>query len=401
MTESELGGVADMDASPQVLWRSALKAMLADSEDWLMERILGYAIKQGYSAYTSTLKEAWRLSITGLSVSIHEALTRYSDMPEMTPEEDFAKDPVALFGIVEAQRHRERGVSLSMFLALMKYYRQSFIDMVKIKGADFDIGVASQACEACALFIDRVFDRIEIGFCMEWAGASSDQALQELQSSNRLMTNEKNKYLTIFESIPNPVIILNRAQKVDNMNLSATRLFNRKLAPGSQYYCPGRDRQLEAELADTQVREQIAPACFSGFDAAEVMPWLCEELTDFQQKKLEDMEFEKEIDLDGCPSYFLTRFAKSLDVSGKFDGTIVIMKDITILKNAMREVKTLRGLLPICANCKKIRDDKGFWQQIESYVRDHSDAEFSHGICPDCAKKLYPEFDLYGPPEQS
>jgi hypothetical protein len=48
-------------------------------------------------------------------------------------------------------------------------------------------------------------------------------------------------------------------------------------------------------------------------------------------------------------------------------------------------------MLPICASCKKIRDDKGYWKQIESYIRDHSEAEFSHGICPECAEKFYPE----------
>ena len=68
---------------------------------------------------------------------------------------------------------------------------------------------------------------------------------------------------------------------------------------------------------------------------------------------------------------------------------------ITELQEALAEVKALSGLLPICSNCKKIRDDKGYWSQIESYIGKHSEAEFSHGICPDCAKKLYPEFDLY------
>ena len=63
------------------------------------------------------------------------------------------------------------------------------------------------------------------------------------------------------------------------------------------------------------------------------------------------------------------------------------------LKAALADVKILSGLLPICAVCKKIRDDKGYWNQIELYIRDHSEAEFSHGFCPDCAKKLYP--DLY------
>jgi hypothetical protein len=65
---------------------------------------------------------------------------------------------------------------------------------------------------------------------------------------------------------------------------------------------------------------------------------------------------------------------------------------ITQLEEALGEIKTLSGFLPICSSCKRIRDDKGYWNQIESYIRDHSEAEFSHGICPECAKKLYPDF---------
>ncbi len=64
-------------------------------------------------------------------------------------------------------------------------------------------------------------------------------------------------------------------------------------------------------------------------------------------------------------------------------------KLIRELQEALAKVKTLTGLLPICASCKKIRDDKGYWNQIEAYIRDHSEAEFSHGICPECMKKLY------------
>ena len=59
--------------------------------------------------------------------------------------------------------------------------------------------------------------------------------------------------------------------------------------------------------------------------------------------------------------------------------------------DALSKVKVLSGMLPICSSCKKIRDDSGYWKQIESYIHDHSEAEFSHGICPECAMKLYPE----------
>ena len=62
------------------------------------------------------------------------------------------------------------------------------------------------------------------------------------------------------------------------------------------------------------------------------------------------------------------------------------------LQEALDKVKLLSGFLPICANCKDIRNDKGYYEQIEKYIEEHSEAFFSHGICPKCAKKLYPEF---------
>ncbi|MFH1985537.1 MAG: PAS domain S-box protein, partial [Pseudomonadota bacterium] len=71
-------------------------------------------------------------------------------------------------------------------------------------------------------------------------------------------------------------------------------------------------------------------------------------------------------------------------------------KLIADLQKTLSEVKTLRGFLPICSHCKKIRDDMGYWNQIEAYIVEHSDAEFSHSICQECAKKYYPGMDIYG-----
>jgi PAS domain-containing protein len=61
------------------------------------------------------------------------------------------------------------------------------------------------------------------------------------------------------------------------------------------------------------------------------------------------------------------------------------------LRDAMQQIKTLSGLIPICAACKKIRDDKGYWSQLEQYLEEHSDAVFSHGLCPDCFREFFPE----------
>jgi PAS domain S-box-containing protein len=83
-----------------------------------------------------------------------------------------------------------------------------------------------------------------------------------------------------------------------------------------------------------------------------------------------------------------------LDITNRKNMEAEREKLINELQKALGDVKRLSGFLPICSSCKKIRDDEGYWNQIEAYIRDHSEAEFSHSICPDCAKKLYPELDL-------
>jgi DNA-binding NtrC family response regulator len=68
-------------------------------------------------------------------------------------------------------------------------------------------------------------------------------------------------------------------------------------------------------------------------------------------------------------------------------------KLIVDLKQALADIKTLNGLLPICARCKKIRDDKGYWNHLEKYIQEHSEAQFTHGYCPDCATELFSSLD--------
>ncbi len=115
----------------------------------------------------------------------------------------------------------------------------------------------------------------------------------------------------------------------------------------------------------------------------------------------EELAFHRDT---GEQRWHLTSKIPLVDSRGKVIGMVGIASDITERKNAeaerermikelqdaLADIKTLSGLVPICANCKKIRDDKGFWTQIESYIQERSQARFSHGICPDCIKKLYP-----------
>lgn len=82
------------------------------------------------------------------------------------------------------------------------------------------------------------------------------------------------------------------------------------------------------------------------------------------------------------------------DITKRRHAEEALQRERDKLEEAFKEIKTLSGMLPICASCKKIRDDKGYWNQIESYILKHTDAVFSHGICPDCFKKLYPDLDI-------
>lgn len=86
------------------------------------------------------------------------------------------------------------------------------------------------------------------------------------------------------------------------------------------------------------------------------------------------------------------RIVVAQDVTERMHAESEREKLIVQLQEALTNVKTLRGLLPICASCKSIRDDQGYWNRIETYISSRSQAEFSHGLCPECERKLYPEF---------
>jgi PAS domain S-box-containing protein len=126
----------------------------------------------------------------------------------------------------------------------------------------------------------------------------------------------------------------------------------------------------------------------------------------FAEGKTEEIEVR--VPLPSGDTYYLTTVKPILNDFGEVETVICTSKNITKRKlaevalkkehdkllKALKEIKTLTGLLPICASCKKIRDDKGYWNQIEGYIQQHSDAQFSHAICPACAKKLYPDLDV-------
>lgn len=286
--------------------------LLQSSEDWLMSRILNYSRKYEFTKYTSTLQEAWRLSIQGLSDSLIEAVRSFKlKIPELHPDYSYVDDPVSAFGVIEAQRHRERGVSLPMFMGLMKYYRQTYDDL--LEEADLNSRVLHQY----KLFTERCFDRIEIAYMTEWTSNTEKHLLDELQSANRNLTNEKNKYLTIFESFYSPIIIINDKNKIINFNLAASRLFTDIRIAGTLYY--NKDKSDEALFL------------------------INERLNDFVKSTISDLAFETYLDTNEGQRYFLIKLKKMLDVSEKFKGVIIILDDLTERKEMERQFEIAKS----------------------------------------------------------
>ncbi len=113
---------------------------------------------------------------------------------------------------------------------------------------------------------------------------------------------------------------------------------------------------------------------------------------------MDDKEMALRIVQEGAQDYLVkslvdyTMLARSIRYSIERKRTL-LEKDLLIgqLRETLADVKTLSGLLPICASCKHIRDDKGYWHQVESYIQEHSSAVFTHGLCPKCSQKIYPK----------
>lgn len=289
--------------------------LINSNQAFLLKRILEYAKRYGYVKYTSTLEEAWIASVGGLSKTLVSAMQLGPSIPEIQVDYDFLNCPIAAFGIVEAQKHRQRGVSLEMFLSLMKYYRQSYLDLVK------DTIAEPEAQHFFQLWILRFFDITEIAFCSEWNMQSNDAKLGELQQANRRLTNEKNKYLTIYESTPTSALILDADHRCSNMNYAAQQLLQKSThAPGYIYY------------ADAAENLQLG----------ELLPGLVDAYMEFYNGSAAEKSFEADFD---SPSMgirnLLVKFRKMLDVSDKFEGTVILLNDMTEFKGIEDQLRSL------------------------------------------------------------
>jgi len=203
--------------------------------------------------------------------------------------------------------------------------------------------------------------------------------------------------------------INNELEKLRNSEKHYRILMDESMDPTFSFYADGTYRYVNNAFArgvGKTVGEIIGHKIWDVFEKDEADKRFAIVKKVFTDGKTEEIEVR--VPLPSGDTYYLTTVKPILNDMGVVETVICTSKNITKRKlaevalkkehgqllQALKEIKTLSGLLPICASCKKIRDDKGYWNQIEDFIQQRSDALFSHAICPACAKKLYPDLGL-------
>lgn len=173
---------------------SSLADLISKGEETLIRNVLRYAEQMGYAKYTPADIRVWQKAVQGLSRGLVTSLGTTPEIPEISPDLDYLHDTITAFGIEQARKHRSRGVTLEMFLGLMKYFRQSYHDLVN------DSGLEASRLPWAQAYIERYFDRIELGFISEWELSAAELSRRhealllarnaELQGANEKLQQE-------------------------------------------------------------------------------------------------------------------------------------------------------------------------------------------------------------------
>lgn len=275
-----------------------LQKLIETNENWLTERVLAYALEHGYTADSSTLEQPWRASICGFSDVMLATLAAHHWPPDIHRKAAPEASPLIEFSAAEAKLHRQRGVPLDQYLGLTKYYRLTYLELI---AEHFPRG---DEADKYRQFIHLFFDHAEISICAEWEKQDSSVTSRSAADANRHLINEKNRYLTIFESLSEPVIILDEDGNVTNRNLAAGLLFDSKAVSGEVYY---------GDQTKQRPNPQIANLIEHAGDAREL---------------------EYQLETRSGKKTFFVKIQRMLDVSEKFVGTVIILSDVTEIRAA-------------------------------------------------------------------
>lgn len=277
-----------------------LKTLIVNHEDWLTDRVVHYAQQKSYTEYSSTLREAWRISICGLSAPLVQLID--AAQSTQVPQETAIMDATE-FGVSQGLKHRSLGIELSDFVGLLKLYRNAYVDLVTEKEPPGDQRLMFQD------LILKLFDSIEVGLLTAWAASSTNAQLAELKRRNRELSNEKNKYLTVFESMAEPAILLDPDDNPTHVNAAANSLLLGETKPGAGYYGKPDNSLLHEAVAAILKSEGRSPGPVT-------------------------------LNTPGGVRLFDVSIQQMLDISKKFAGQIIILQDVTDYLRAIDAAQT-------------------------------------------------------------
>lgn len=307
-----------------------LRELLLDNEDWLRQRLQEYVTGRGYAQDTAALQRASRLSISGLNQALLLGMeTLGGQAPEFAADADLTQDPIAAFGVAEARLHRQRGISLALSLRLLKDCRQSYQDLVQNTIDDHQQRDRHEHC------IVRCFDLIELALCSEWTAVQREEVIEELQQGNRTLSHENNRYLTLFESLPDPALLIDPEHVILACNPAAARFVHGEASPV----------EIDSQDQDPKPRQQCghdvhaASEAITGRPLNLVLPWLAERLSLARTADDTIRRLEIQYEQDGQSRHFIVTVADMLDVFGRYDGAVLLVSEVTDRKKAEEALK--------------------------------------------------------------
>ena len=192
------------------------------------------------------------------------------------------------------------------------------------------------------------------------------------------LRKSEEKYRTVLEASPDPIVVYDMEGKVIYFNHAFTHVLGwtleERLGKKMDVFVPDEDWPETRKMID----KVLAGESFFGFETRRHT----------KEGNIIPVSISGAIyrDQNGNPAGSIINLRDITDLKMAEEA---LLRERDKLKEALAKIKTLSGMLPICVSCKNIRDDKGYWNQIESYIREHSEAEFSHSMCPECKKRIY------------
>ena len=269
---------------------SRFQEALQRNQPKVVENWIARGQRAGYARLAPSSAALWAQGVSGMTKALIAASGGEASEPEVTS-----------FAVHEAQRHRARGLSLGLFIALFKELRYAFREVLSSDLSEEDGAFAASV-------IERTFDQCELAVCTDWDSADADLRLAEFQREVQVQTEEKTRYLTILDGLPLAVMFADREGRVHLMNRVAAELFVPELGGVAGVGAWAR--------------------------AAEVLGDLAEELRKFDASGRMEASFEREVRTAAGPRFFQVSLRRTVDVSERFLGTVLILNDISARRAA-------------------------------------------------------------------